>query len=73
MQLSPILTNLDVEFNGTAWTEGAEYSYNEATGLFASAQGEITVPAATYTQAPDGTVTVIPGTALLEVTGNITL
>ncbi len=70
---SPILTNLAVEFNGTDWTEGTEYSYNEATGLFTSAESEITVPAATYTQAPNGTVTVIPGTALLEITGNITL
>lgn len=48
----PILTDLAVTYNGTAWTEGVEYTYNEATGLFATNNGRITVPAATYTQDP---------------------
>ena len=70
---SPILTNLAVTFNGTAWTDGVEYNYSEATGVFTTVGGQITVPQATYTQAPDGTVTVTPGTAVLEVSGNITI
>ncbi len=42
---------LTVTFNGASWTEGEEYTYNNATGLF-TATGPITVPAATYTQDP---------------------
>ena len=68
----PILTALAVTFNGAVWTEGTQYNYNEATGLFTSVPGQILVPAATYTQDPvTGTYTVTPGIATLIVTGTI--
>ena len=68
----PILTDLAVAFNGAAWTEGVQYTYNEATGLFTTLPGAITVPAATYTQDPDtGAYTLTPGIATLTVTGTI--
>ncbi len=67
----PILTDLAVTFNGTALTP-AQYTYNQATGLFATNAGQITVPAATYTQDPTtGVYTVTPGVATLTVTGTI--
>ena len=68
----PILTDLTVTFAGTAWTQGVQYNYNEATGLFTTVAGNIVVPAATYTQDPvSGEYTVTPGTATLIVTGTI--
>lgn len=68
----PILTALVVTYNGTAWTEGAQYNYDVTTGLFTTVPGQITVPAATYTQDPvTGAYTVTPGTATLVVTGTI--
>ena len=68
----PILSALSVTFNGDTWTEGTQYSYNEATGLFSTVAGQITVPAATYTQDPvTGEYTVTPGVATLTVTGTI--
>lgn len=68
----PILTNLTVSYNGTAWTQGVEYNYNEAMGLFTTVPGQITVPAATYTQDPTtGAYTLTPGIATLTVIGTI--
>ena len=67
----PILTNISVSFNGAAWTRAVQYSYDEATGAFATLPGQITVPAASYTQNADGTWTVEPGTATLTVSGTI--
>ena len=67
----PILSNIAVSFNGAAWTRGVQYSYNETTGAFATLPGQITVPAAAYTQNADGTWTVEPGTATLTVSGTI--
>ena len=67
----PILRNIAVTYNGTAWTEGTNYTYNAATGAFASLPGQITVPAAAYTQNADGTFAVTPGTATLVITGTI--
>ena len=68
----PILTDLVVTFNGTPWTEGVQYTYDPATGLFATVASAITVPAATYTQDPvTGAYTVNPGVATLVVTGTI--
>ena len=68
----PILTALAVSFNGVSWTEGVEYNYNEATGLFSTVAGQITVPAATYTQDPvSGAYSLAPGTATLVVSGTI--
>ena len=68
----PILTALTVTFDGTPWTQGVQYNYNEATGLFTTVPGQILVPAATYTQDPvTGAYTVNPGIATLIVTGTI--
>ena len=68
----PILSALAVTFEGTAWTEGIQYNYNEVTGLFTTVPGQILVPAATYTQDPvTGAYSVIPGTVTLTVTGTI--
>lgn len=68
----PILENIVVTFNGDVWTEGVNYTYNEATGEFATTPGPITVPAATYTQDPaTGIYTVTPGVSVLTVTGTI--
>ena len=68
----PILTALTVTFDGVVWTEGVQYQYDEATGLFTTVPGQILVPAATYVQDPvTGAYTVTPGTATLIVTGTI--
>ena len=68
----PRLTALTVAFDGTTWTQGIQYTYDETTGLFATVPGQITVPAATYTQDPvTGAYTVNPGIATLVVTGTI--
>lgn len=68
----PILTDLTVTYNGAAWTEGVNYTYDRATGLFATLPGQITVPAAAYTRDPaTGEYTVSPGIATLVVTGTI--
>ena len=68
----PILTALTVTFNGTPWTQGVEYNYNETTGLFTTVPGQILVDAATYTQDPvTGAYTATPGIATLVVTGTI--
>ncbi len=70
-QFQPILDPITVTFEGTAWTQGTEYTYDAATGNFATVPGKITVPAATYTQNGDGTWTVTPGTAVLVITGTV--
>ena len=68
----PVLSNLTVTFNGTAWTDPTEYTYDETTGVFATAAGGITVPAATYTQDPvSGAWVANPGVSTLVVTGTI--
>lgn len=67
----PVLNPITVALNGVVWTQGTEYTYDTATGLFSSTAGAITVPAATYTQAQDGTWTVTPGTAVLTVSGTV--
>ena len=67
----PILSNIAVSFNGAAWARAVGYTYDESTGAFATLPGQITVPAASYTQNADGTWTVEPGTAILTITGTI--
>lgn len=69
---NPILTGLNVTFNGVAWTTPTNYTYSETTGEFATTLGQITVPAATYTQdAATGTWVVQPGVSILTVTGTV--
>lgn len=67
----PILSALTVTFNGETLTEPANYTYNSVTGEFATADGQITVPAATYTQQDDGTFEITPGVSVLTVTGTV--
>ncbi len=68
---NPILNPITVTINGTPAAETTAYTYNNTTGEFATVPGAITVPAATYTQGADGTVTVTPGVTVLQVTGTI--
>lgn len=67
----PILTGIVVTLDGTVLTLGTDYTYDEATGAFATVAGRITVPAATYTQNPDGSWVTTPGTAFLSVRGTV--
>lgn len=67
----PILNDIVVVYNGITWTEPESYTYNEATGEFATVQSAITVPAATYEQDANGEWIVTPGEAVLTVTGTI--
>lgn len=68
---NPALNITSVSFNGTAWTSPANYTYTEATGAFATNAGQLTVPAATYTQNTDGTWTIQPGVSVLTITGTV--
>ena len=63
---------ISVTLNGDAWPETGNYSYNAASGAFATTAGRVTVPAAAYAQdAATGLWTITPGTAVLTVTGTI--
>lgn len=71
-QFNPILSNLTVTFNGTAWAGTTNYIYNEDTGLFSTVPGQITVPAATFAQDElTGVWNVTPGVSTLVITGTI--
>ena len=67
----PILAITSVTLDGVSLVEGTDYTYNQATGEFVTSEGAITVPAATYTQNPDGSFVVVPGTTTLVVSGTI--
>ena len=67
----PRLGAVNVSFNGTPWTVGVNYTYDEATGVFATMPGQIGVPAANFAQNADGSWTVTPGSAVLTVTGTV--
>ena len=67
----PVLTGITVTLNGATLTEGTDYTYNEATGVFATVPGRIAVPAATYAQGTDGIWVTTPGTATLTVSGTV--
>lgn len=67
----PAITNISVQLNGAVLPAGS-YSYSEATGVFTTEEGVITVPAATYTQNPaTGVITTTPGITVITVTGTI--
>ena len=69
---NPILTDLIVTFNDVTWTETVNYTYSEITGEFATVPGQITIPAAVYTQdAVTGEWIVEPGVAVLTITGTV--
>ena len=67
----PIISISSVTLDGVPLLPTTQYVYNETTGLFETVPGVITVPAATYTQNPDGSYTVVPGSTTLTVTGII--
>jgi len=63
------MTGIDVTFAGNTWVAGTDYTYDNATGQFATVS-PITVPAATYVQDPDtGVWDLQPGVAELVITG----
>ena len=69
---NPVLNNITVNLDGVALAAGTGYTYDTASGAFATTNGTITVPAATYTQ--DGTTGVItktPGVSVLTITGTV--
>lgn len=67
----PILRDIRVTYNGAAWTADTNYSYDETTGVFATAAGQLTVPEAAYTQNADGSWAVDPGSVILTVSGTV--
>ena len=68
----PVLKNISVTLDSAALAEPADYSYDEATGVFRTEAGRITVPAATYTTDPaTGARSVVPGVTVLKVTGTV--
>lgn len=68
---NPPLSDITVTLNGTTLTEGSGYTYNAATGEFATQNGVVTIPAATYTQSDTGVVTTTPGVTVLTVNGTV--
>ena len=69
---NPVLSDISVMLDGTALTEGVDYTYDEATGEFATANGVIAIPAATFTQdQTTGEWSASPGSVTLAVTGRI--
>ena len=69
---NPVLSGISVMLDGTALTEGVDYTYDEATGEFATANGVIAIPAATFTQdQTTGEWSAAPGSVTLTVTGRI--
>lgn len=69
---NPALSNISVTLNGLPIEETTGYTYNSATGEFATVDGAVTVPAATYVQDPvTGTVTTTTGVSVLTITGTI--
>ena len=69
---NPVLENLTVNFNGTAWAEGTNYTYDTTTGLFTGTAGGITVRAASYTQDPvTGAWGINPGVSTLVISGTV--
>lgn len=67
----PVLSALTVTLDGTPLALTTDYTYDEATGSFATVPGKITVPAATFTQSENGVWSVTPGTATLTVSGTV--
>ena len=68
---NPILSNLTVTLNG-ATLPPESYTYNEATGEFATVAGSITVPAATFTQdETEGYFIINPGVTTLTISGTV--
>ena len=68
----PILENITVTLNGNILTEGVDYTYDEATGIFTTLPSAVTIPAAVYSTDPTtGEVIVTPGSAVIRITGTV--
>ena len=68
----PVLNDIVVTLNGATLVEGEGYTYDAATGAFATTNGAVTVPAATYTRdAVTGALVITPGSAVITVTGRV--
>ena len=69
---NPALNDIVVRLNGEIIVEGVGYEYNPTTGEFATLNGAIAIPAATFTRDSEtGLITVTPGVATITVTGNL--
>ena len=68
---NPVLSNIAVTLNGAPLTEGTDYTYNTATGLFQTVAGKVTVPAAAFAADSTGAWNVTPGVAVLKITGTV--
>ena len=66
----PALTDLTVLLDGTELT-AAQYTYDPATGAFATVEGVLAVQAATFTQDASGAWIIVPGETVLTVTGTV--
>lgn len=68
----PALENITVVYNGDTLVANVDYTYDQATGVFTTVPGRITVPAATFVQDPvSGEWVISPGVSTLAVTGTI--
>lgn len=68
----PILEGITVTLDGVTLASGTAYTYDTATGAFATVPGIITVPAATAEQDPvTGAWIVTPGVTTLTVSGTV--
>lgn len=68
----PALENITVVYNGDTLVANVDYTYDQASGVFATVPGRITVPAATFVQDPvTGEWVISPGASTLTVTGTI--
>ena len=68
----PILSGLTVTLDGAPLTLGTDYTYDTATGAFATTAGTITVPAAAAAQdAETGLWRITPGVTKLVITGTV--
>lgn len=68
---SPALTGLAAALDNNALELGTDYTYDEATGEFATLPGVITLPAATFSRDETGMQTVTPAAVTLTVTGTV--
>ena len=68
----PVLNGLTVTLDGTPLAPGTGYTYDTATGAFATTAGTITVPAAAAAQdAETGLWRITPGVTKLVITGTV--
>lgn len=71
-QFDPILQDLVLTVGGQTAQRGADYTYDQATGLLTTTAGRITVPAAVFAQdAQTGQWLVTPGETVVTVQGRI--